>query len=147
MVATFTRPVTGLGADPKSLPPAFSLDPAAKGRGEWLNTSTYIFYPEPGLTGGLQYTVTPNPDLKSALGSESYPAFACWKSAMPRVTGCALSTMLTANECCAPCPLMLLPVALSFCQVSPIRSPKARQSYASPMRWMLHNGVGTGRIT
>src|SRR3990172_8721367 len=47
VVAAFNQPVVPLGANPASLPPAFSLEPAANGRGEWINTSTYIFYPEP----------------------------------------------------------------------------------------------------
>ena len=69
IVASFNQPVVPLGADPASLPPAFSLEPSAAGRSEWLNTSTYIFYPEPGLTGGLQYTVHLNTELKSTLSS------------------------------------------------------------------------------
>ena len=47
IVVTFDQPVVPLGADSATLPLAFSLEPAAQGRGEWLNTSTYIFYPEP----------------------------------------------------------------------------------------------------
>ena len=69
VVASFNHPVVPLGADSASLPPAFSLEPSAAGRSEWLNTSTYIFYPEPALVGGLQYTVRLNPDLKSTQGS------------------------------------------------------------------------------
>lgn len=68
VVAAFNRPIVALGADPASLPQAFSLEPAAEGRGEWLNTSTYAFYPMPALEGGRQYTVHINPDLKSADG-------------------------------------------------------------------------------
>ncbi len=68
VVAAFNRPIVALGADPASLPQAFSLEPAAQGRGEWLNTSTYAFYPSPSLEGGRQYTVRLNPELKSADG-------------------------------------------------------------------------------
>jgi hypothetical protein len=57
IVASFNRPVVPLGADPASLQPAFSLEPAAEGHGEWLNTSTYIYYPESALAGGVEYTV------------------------------------------------------------------------------------------
>src|SRR5574341_2118106 len=64
VVANFNRPVVPLGADPASLPSGFTLQPAATGRGEWLNTSTYIFYPEPPLEGGKSYSVALNPDLK-----------------------------------------------------------------------------------
>jgi len=69
VVATFTRPIVPLGADPKSLPAGFSLEPAAKGRAEWLNTSTYIFYPDPPLVGGSEYRVLPNLSLTSADGA------------------------------------------------------------------------------
>ncbi len=75
IIASFNQPVVPLGADPASaassleLPAAFSLEPPAAGHGEWQNTSTYIFYPEPGLVGGILYTVRINPDLKSTQNS------------------------------------------------------------------------------
>ncbi|MBE0695289.1 MAG: hypothetical protein IH586_00025, partial [Anaerolineaceae bacterium] len=58
IVVTFNRPVVPLGADPASTLPAFTIEtpaeqPKTNGRGEWLNTSTYIFYPQPALFGGL----------------------------------------------------------------------------------------------
>ncbi len=64
VVASFNRAVVPLGADPANLSPAFSLQPGANGRGEWVNTSTYIFYPDPPLEGGKAYTVAINPELK-----------------------------------------------------------------------------------
>lgn len=70
IVATFNRPVVSLGVDPTSLVPAFSIESEANGRGEWLNTSTYIFYPEPPLIGGREYTIKFKPDLTAADGSE-----------------------------------------------------------------------------
>jgi len=69
VVASFNRPVVPLGADPAALPAGFSLDPASPGSGTWLNTSTYIFYPEPALVGGQTYRVTINPDIKSTDGT------------------------------------------------------------------------------
>ena len=45
VVAAFNQPVVALGADPASLPAGFTLTPSAQGKGEWINTSTYIFYP------------------------------------------------------------------------------------------------------
>ncbi|HLE14775.1 MAG TPA: Ig-like domain-containing protein [Anaerolineales bacterium] len=69
IVAAFNRPVVPLGADPVSLPPAFDLEPVAQGRGEWLNTSTYIFYPEPALAGGVEYRVQVDEDLQGVDGS------------------------------------------------------------------------------
>jgi uncharacterized protein YfaS (alpha-2-macroglobulin family) len=69
VVATFNRPVVPLGADQGSLPAAFSLDPAAQGRGEWINTSTYVFYPDPPLAGGTEYTARLRNDLYGLDGS------------------------------------------------------------------------------
>lgn len=68
ILAAFNRPVVPLGADQATLPPAFTLDPAGQGRGEWINTSTYVFYPDPSLEGGKLHTVNVNPDLKSTDG-------------------------------------------------------------------------------
>ncbi len=69
VVATFNRPVVALGADSKSLPAPFTIEPAAKGRGEWLNTSTYIFYPDLALQGGSEYTVRQNTGLTGVDGT------------------------------------------------------------------------------
>jgi len=68
IVASFNQPVVALGGDPASQPVAFSVQPPVKGRGEWINTSTYIFYPDPAMAGGTQYTVSLNPDLKTVNG-------------------------------------------------------------------------------
>lgn len=68
VVVTFNRPVIALGADPAALPAAITLEPAAQGRGTWINTSTYIFYPEPALAGGVPYIARINPALQSAAG-------------------------------------------------------------------------------
>jgi hypothetical protein len=68
IVASFNQPVVPLGADAAALPPAFTVQPAVEGRGEWVNTSTYILYPEPAMLGGTEYTVSVNADLKTASG-------------------------------------------------------------------------------
>lgn len=65
IVTTFDQPVVPLGADPGSLPAAFHIEPLAAGSGEWVNTSTYIFYPDPQLVGGTTYHVYLNTDLRS----------------------------------------------------------------------------------
>lgn len=90
VMVTFNRPVVSLGADLQSLPPAFTLSPVADGRGEWLNTSTYIFYPEPALEGGREYNVQINPDLQSVEGlpldlSALQPAEWRFTTALPAV--------------------------------------------------------------
>ena len=68
IVASFNQPVVALGSDPASQPPAFAIQPPVEGRGEWINTSTYIFYPEPVMMGGVDYTVTLNLELKTVSG-------------------------------------------------------------------------------
>ncbi len=68
VAVTFNQPVVPLGAD-TDLPEAFSLDPSVNGHGEWLSTSTYIFYPEPALAGGETYTANLNTDLVSTTGA------------------------------------------------------------------------------
>jgi hypothetical protein len=63
IAATFNRPIVPLGADQDDLPAAFLLEPKVAGHGEWLNTSTYIFTPQPSLAGGREYTVQIESDL------------------------------------------------------------------------------------
>ncbi len=86
VVAAFNRPVVPLGADPATLPPAFTLEPVTAGSGEWINTSTYIFYPEPALAGASTYQVTVNPAL-SATDGALLDAAGSWTfaTAIPRV--------------------------------------------------------------
>ncbi len=69
VIINFNQPVVGLGADPASLPTAFELEPASYGRGEWLNTSTYVFHPEPALLPATTYSVKVNTSLTSLYGS------------------------------------------------------------------------------
>jgi uncharacterized protein YfaS (alpha-2-macroglobulin family) len=69
VVATFSQPVVALGADPASLPAGITLTPSAQGNGEWINTSTYIFYPQPALAGGVNYSVSVNTELTSTDGA------------------------------------------------------------------------------
>ena len=68
IVASFNQPVVALGSDPDSHPPAFDIQPPVEGRGEWINTSTYIVYPESAMDGGTQYTITLNPELRTQSG-------------------------------------------------------------------------------
>src|SRR5215216_5840252 len=68
VAVSFNQPVVPLGGDNSSLPAAFSLQPSAKGYSKWINTSTFVFYPEPALAGGTEYTLRLNPDLKTETG-------------------------------------------------------------------------------
>lgn len=69
VVAAFNQPVVPLGGETAGLPAAFTLEPDADGAGEWLNTSTYIFYPRVALEGGKTYTVRVNTALVSTAGT------------------------------------------------------------------------------
>ena len=94
VVATFNRPIVPLGEAPAALEPAFTLQPEANGRGEWLNTSTYIFYPEPALAGGVQYEVILDSNLTSSDGvplslEDLQPPDWTFTTALPAVTGVA----------------------------------------------------------
>ncbi|TLN27510.1 hypothetical protein FDZ74_01265, partial [bacterium] len=72
IVASFNLPVAAL-SESNSEPLPFSIEPAVEGSGEWVNTSTYIFYPQPALQGGVTYTVTLDGGLKSQAGSGFTP--------------------------------------------------------------------------
>ena len=65
---TFSQPIVPLGQPTEDLPPAFTLSPVVEGRGEWLNTDTYVFYPNPALSGGVQYTATLTPQFAALAG-------------------------------------------------------------------------------
>jgi hypothetical protein len=76
VAVTFNQPVVPLGIDDnpstgsgQRLPEGLSLDPPVMGHGEWLSTSTYVFYPEPGLAGGETYIASLNTDLEGTTGA------------------------------------------------------------------------------
>ncbi len=73
VVAAFNQPVVPLGAETDTLPAAFTIQPSVPGVGQWVNTSTYIFYPQPAFYGGAAYTVTLNNALQSASGAPLAP--------------------------------------------------------------------------
>ncbi len=54
----FNRPVVPLTSldEQAKLPLPLALDPPASGKGEWLNTSIYVFQPDKPLAGGTTYT-------------------------------------------------------------------------------------------
>ncbi|MBN2118242.1 MAG: Ig-like domain-containing protein [Anaerolineales bacterium] len=88
IAVSFNQPVVALGADAADQPSAFRIQPAVKGRGEWINTSTYIFYPGPVMAGGTEYTVSLNPELKTVTGvGFAGGAVSTWKftTSRPRV--------------------------------------------------------------
>ena len=54
----FNRPVVPLTAisEQGGLPQPLAFDPPLDGKGEWLNTSIYVFHPDTALASGTQYT-------------------------------------------------------------------------------------------
>ncbi len=89
VVVAFNQPVVPLGADAATLPAGLTLEPAAQGQGEWLNTSTYVFRPEPALSGGAEYVARVNPRLMglngSSLDADSQGTAWAFKTSLPKL--------------------------------------------------------------
>ena len=66
----FNRPVVPLVMveDMGNLPQPLSFDPPVEGKGEWLNTSIYLFTPDSELRGGTEYTATVGAGLEDVTG-------------------------------------------------------------------------------
>ena len=73
IVVAFNQPVVGLGEVKIDEPEALIISPALTGEGEWINTSTYQFSPDPGLAGGITYQVKLSPALTSLAGAALAP--------------------------------------------------------------------------
>ncbi len=65
----FNQPVVPLGGGADQ-DPGFTLSPEVPGRGEWLNTSTYVFKPDPSMNGGAEYTLQLNQSLVAVSGAK-----------------------------------------------------------------------------
>lgn len=67
----FNRPVVPLviAEDMGDLPDPLSIEPAVEGQGEWLNTSIYVFRPDPAFAGGTTYTIMVNAGLTASDGA------------------------------------------------------------------------------
>ena len=73
----FNRPVVPLGIveERDLLPDPLNISPPISGKGEWLNTSVYIFTPDEPMRGSTNYTATVARGLSDMSGttlSESY---------------------------------------------------------------------------
>ena len=66
----FNRPVVPLviAEEQSKLVNPFQIDPPLKGTGQWVNTSLYVFRPDPILTGGQTYQVKVSAGLMDATG-------------------------------------------------------------------------------
>jgi alpha-2-macroglobulin len=67
----FNRPVVPLVTveDMADLPNPLTFEPAVEGTGEWINTSIYMFRPDPAFAGGTEYTVTVDAGLQAVDGA------------------------------------------------------------------------------
>jgi uncharacterized protein YfaS (alpha-2-macroglobulin family) len=78
VTAIFDRPIIPLGVN-LTLPPELEnplvFDPPVMGQGEWVNTSIYLFRPDPAMSGGTTYTVSVSPDLRAIDGASLSAAF------------------------------------------------------------------------
>ncbi len=70
VIVAFNQPVVQLGPTQDNLPSAIIIDPLVSGYGEWINTSTYRFTPDPALAGGRDFSIRLNPDLESVAGTK-----------------------------------------------------------------------------
>jgi alpha-2-macroglobulin len=68
----FNQPVVPMG-ETSGTEPGFTLNPDVPGKGEWLNTSTYVFTPEPSMNGGTEYAIQINPNLVATSGAPLQP--------------------------------------------------------------------------
>lgn len=66
----FNRPVVPLTtlAEQAALPDPLAFDPPVPGKGEWLNTSVYVFTPDQALAGGTRFTAKVTAGLKDTTG-------------------------------------------------------------------------------
>ena len=69
----FNRPVVPLvpiEEQATHLPQPLVMDPPVQGKGEWINTSIYVFRPDDRLQAGIKYTAKVPAGLKDPLGAE-----------------------------------------------------------------------------
>ncbi len=71
VTVVFNRPVVPLTAisDQEGLPTPLTFAPPVQGKGEWLNTSIYRFYPEGGFLPATAYTARVAASLSDTSGS------------------------------------------------------------------------------
>ncbi len=71
ITVVFNRPIVPLVAieEQKDLPHPLEIQPPVNGKGYWLNTSVYIFKPDPVFAPGTTYTVTVKAGLKDTSGN------------------------------------------------------------------------------
>ncbi|WP_409570018.1 Ig-like domain-containing protein [Kouleothrix sp.] len=88
----FNHPVVAFTTldDQAKLPQPLTFEPALSGEGRWLDTSTYVFTPKPGLAPSTSYTVRVAAGLQDQTGGALRQAYS-WNFATvtPKVYGSA----------------------------------------------------------
>ena len=76
----FNRPVVPLTtlSEMENLPEPLSFEPKLEGKGEWLNTSIYVFAPAEDLIGGVTYTAKVSAGLQG-IGGEALAEDYTWQ--------------------------------------------------------------------
>jgi hypothetical protein len=66
----FNHPVVPITIqeEQSNLPQPIELSPQVKGQGQWVNSSVYVFQPDPALLSGIRYTVRVGAGLKDTNG-------------------------------------------------------------------------------
>jgi alpha-2-macroglobulin len=125
----FNRPVvplTSLG-DQASLPNPLSLEPAVSGKGEWLNTSIFVFHPDAPLGGGQTYTSRVKAGLTDTTGGLLKEDFA-WQ--FTTVGPMVVSVLPTEGEQAVG---ITLPISLTFNQPMDHASTQAAFAIQPPV--------------
>jgi alpha-2-macroglobulin len=66
----FNHPVVPITIqeEQSGLPQPIELSPQVKGQGQWVNSSVYVFQPDPALLSGIRYTIRVGAGLKDTNG-------------------------------------------------------------------------------
>jgi len=86
----FNHPVVAFTTvdDQKKLPQPLAIEPAVAGEGRWLDTSTYVFTPKPGLAASTNYRVRVVAGLQDQTGGALRGEYAWgFTTIMPRIYG------------------------------------------------------------
>jgi uncharacterized protein YfaS (alpha-2-macroglobulin family) len=67
----FNHPVVPIAIqeEQSNLPQPIELSPQVKGQGQWVNSSVYVFQPDPALLSGIRYTIRVGAGFKDTNGN------------------------------------------------------------------------------
>ncbi len=85
----FNQPVVPVAIEEEQdkLPQPLTFSPQVKGKGDWVNSSVYVFEPEQSLLSGTAYTVKVGAGLKDVTGKELEDSYAWQFSTRAPVIG------------------------------------------------------------